>query len=402
MGIVKKVELFLAILLLFSMPKVMAATPLMNLSLPSPGVTLGPTWATMLNTALTSVDSHNHTTGHGAKIPTASLLINADLSLGNYSLTNANALRLLSQTGTLSGSADVRSVYSVNGDLYWNNSSGTAVKITSGSGLNIASLGVIGGDYGGTNPAAVTYSNTTKTYAFTQSTGMTASMAMGPVTIFENAVGAKGVTLQSPTSLGSNLTFTLPGTSAVDNSVMKINGSNQMSHGQVQTAEIADDAIITQKILNSNVTTAKIADLNVTTAKIADGAITQAKRVSLGQQVSDSSGAFADNSGFVVDVTNLSVTITTTGRPVMIFMQSDGSGNASELYCVSVGYLKLLRGSTEVARQTVANPANPSAHGHPIMILDTPPAGTYTYKVQGYTPYYSITVKYFKLVAYEL
>ena len=48
----------------------------------------------------------------------------------------------------------------------------------------------------------------------------------------------------------------------------------------VDTAQIDNDAITTNKILDANVTTAKIADSNVTTAKIADGDVTAAKLAS--------------------------------------------------------------------------------------------------------------------------
>ena len=40
----------------------------MGLVLPTPGERLGPTWATDLNTALTLVDSHDHSSGKGIQI----------------------------------------------------------------------------------------------------------------------------------------------------------------------------------------------------------------------------------------------------------------------------------------------------------------------------------------------
>ena len=47
--------------------------------------------------------------------------------------------------------------------------------------------------------------------------------------------------------------------------------------GNISSAKLATDSVITSKILNSNVTTAKIADSNITTAKIADDAVTIGK-----------------------------------------------------------------------------------------------------------------------------
>ena len=44
------------------------ATTYMNLTLPTVGTTVGPTWASLLNTAITSIDSHDHSSGKGATI----------------------------------------------------------------------------------------------------------------------------------------------------------------------------------------------------------------------------------------------------------------------------------------------------------------------------------------------
>jgi hypothetical protein len=61
----------------------------------------------------------------------------------------------------------VNSTYVVNGDLYYNNASGQAVKITDGSTLNAASIGGIGGDYGGVGVmAAENYELSSDTYHF--------------------------------------------------------------------------------------------------------------------------------------------------------------------------------------------------------------------------------------------
>jgi hypothetical protein len=47
-------------------------TPNMSLTLPIPNVTSG-TWGTILNTALTSIDLHDHTTGRGVPLTSASI-----------------------------------------------------------------------------------------------------------------------------------------------------------------------------------------------------------------------------------------------------------------------------------------------------------------------------------------
>lgn len=160
--------------------------------------------------------------------------------------------------------------------------------------------------------------------------------------------------------------------------------------------------------------TGGIADLAVSTAKLAAGAVTQAKRASLGQQVSSSSGSYSSTSTSYADVTNLTVSITTTGRPVFIGLISDGSiskmgmeDNGGSTQSVSV---KIVRGSTDIAIYNLRSEATTGVIYIPsssIYMIDVPSAGTYTYKVQGISSAFSgsaptLVVQSAKLVAYEL
>ena len=125
----------------------MATTTFMTLSLPVPSSTLGPAWATQLNTALERVDQHDHTSGNGAKITVPALDINTDLTFKNNNATNLKSTRFINNSAVLSGLQDIRSLYVSGGDLYYNNSSGTNIRITSGGALDASSIGGIGGDY---------------------------------------------------------------------------------------------------------------------------------------------------------------------------------------------------------------------------------------------------------------
>ena len=181
----------------------------MGMTLPSVSVTVGPTYATQINTALDVIDDHDHSSGNGVLITPAGLNINADLNFNSNDPYNLRSARFDTQSAALAVGTDIRCVYVVNGDLYYNNSSGTAVQITSGSGLNASSIGGIGGDYA-TSTASVSYSNTTKVFSFTQSSGVTAFIACGSLKIYENVSSANPVTLASPTSLAGAVTSTLP------------------------------------------------------------------------------------------------------------------------------------------------------------------------------------------------
>lgn len=113
----------------------MSTTAFMNLDLPTVSVTISPEWASQLNTALETVDSHDHTSTKGTQIPTAGLNINADLEFNSFKATELLSTKFESQSSTLIGSSNAASLYVVNGDLYYTNSGGTAVQVTSGSTL---------------------------------------------------------------------------------------------------------------------------------------------------------------------------------------------------------------------------------------------------------------------------
>jgi len=113
----------------------MATTSNMSLELPTVTVTLGPEWATQLNTALTVVDEHDHSDGKGLKVPAAGLNINADLDFQSNDLTSVKALHYTDQSSPLTGGTNLTTTYSVNGDLYFTNGAGTAVQLTSGGSI---------------------------------------------------------------------------------------------------------------------------------------------------------------------------------------------------------------------------------------------------------------------------
>jgi len=232
------------------------STPFMSLDLPTVSVTLGPTWASMLNTALTSVDSHDHTTGKGVQVPTAGININADLTYNSvYKATNVKAVGLTSQGSTLS---DQGVISNVGGNLYWNNGSGVAVQITSGTGLNFSSLGAIGGDYGspGVN-ASVSYSNTIKTFTFNQDSNKPAKMAFGDIILGETITSPNTITIKSPTSLGSSYIQTLPTGNPASTKLLQIDSSGAQSYADVDgstlqnssgTLSVKDNGITLPKI----------------------------------------------------------------------------------------------------------------------------------------------------------
>jgi len=114
-------------------------------------------------------------------------------------------------------------------------------------------------------------------------------------------------------------------------------------------------------------------------------------------------------------VTNLTITITTVGRPVVLLLQPDGTSSGSSVGASStssnsvIGVVDFLRGTTHVASfdfiqiggttgsKIAEFPCGGAFH------IDHPDAGTYTYKAQAKQVLStSVEVTNCKLMAYEL
>lgn len=323
----------------------MANTPNMLLALPTPSVTSGPGWATLLNAALTLVDSHNHTSGQGALVPTAGINVNADLPLNTFNLTQIRTSRYVSQTNALSLPTDSDCIYVSGGDLYYNNGSGTAIQITSGSAISASSLGGISGLSGTAGSAS--YSSSTGTFTFLSSATVKAIMDFGPLVIRSQTTGF-GTTIQAAPALAASFSVTLPTALPASTLPLSLAASGQVSTGQITRQQI----------------------------------------ISVGQQVSASCGAFVTASTTPVAVTNLSVTIVTTGRPVVVALVPDGGTYALGNYAsVDVpagknGQVIYNRDATiawqhrygTVSTATLSFPPPPA-------IIDAVSAGSHTYTV---------------------
>lgn len=235
-----------------------------------------------------------------------------------------------------------------------------------------------------------------------------------------------------------------------------INGEDKLIDDSVVTALFTDETLTTNKfndlavtpakILDANVTTAKIADLNVTTAKILDANVTTAKlaagavtgpKLSDGSEFSSASGTVSHDAtaapGSDIDITNASVTVTTTGRPVLLMLTGSSTDDTSpssialsSVYTSGSSFpdhqftLKLFKDATLTYTWTI----NKAAYGGPgspaidaaslppgaFAYVDTPAAGTYTYAVkmnyaEAFSSGYSsatLIAKDVKLIAVEI
>lgn len=351
-------------------------TPNMRLALPVPGVTPGPTYATMQNTAFTAVDAHDHTSGKGVAVPSAGINVNADLAFNDRAATNLLASVYYDQPAALSTLTDAPAVYSTGGELTFNDGAGNVVPITS-HGSVVGSAGTITGLPSGT--ASASYSSGAGSFIFKQATNSAAYTDTGPVIIRDTAVGAsiKGVTLKSPVSLAADYSITMPG--GLPASTLPIS---------ISSSGILAASVLTKPMLPA-----------------------------VGEQCSGSSGSFSTQSTSYVDVTNLTVTLTTTGRPVQIFLVDDSTdangGGSISLGLASGaanmrGNVKLLVGSSTYATLPFSSPVSSggiASWGPSLFFFVHPGASTYTYKVQAKATAPATTaigVQDVKLCAFEL
>ncbi len=388
-------------------------TPLMGLPNPVPNNDPGPDYAENIQSCFNILDGHNHSAGSGNQISTDGIIINADLPINNFNLTLARSVRFTAQVAPISDPTDLGCLYESGVDLWYNDGNGNQVQLTSGGSVNATSSGI------SSPPASAAFVGSV--LVVNQNTNTPGNIQAGSILIGNNTVSSNFVTVSAPTALGSNYNFVLPtglpgaqkfmtldssGNTAapwaVDNSTIEVSGGS--------TVQVKDIGIVTAKLADSSVTTAKIADLNVTRPKLA----------AVGQQVSSSCGNYSINTSSFTDITNISVSITTTGRPVILIFQPDtsasgtfGSGasvigkTAANTNAVEIDLL-FFRDSTKIAQVAALSLANASnialGVGASYVIMDAPAASTYTYKIQARGSSGAGTLQIFNylLAAYEL
>lgn len=210
----------------------MSTTPNMLLLLPIPTITPGPTYASEEVTAFTVIDAHDHTTGKGVPVPTLGLNINNDLTFNGYNAIDLRSTRYAIQTAVLSAPTDLACIYSVNGNLYWNNQLGQPVQITSGAAIDATTIGGIGGDYA-TSTALLFYTSADRTFTFWSNTNVPANIDAGSVTIRQVTTSPNGITINSPSALAASYGVTLPGALPSVTSVLTEDPTGQIGYAGV-------------------------------------------------------------------------------------------------------------------------------------------------------------------------
>jgi hypothetical protein len=403
-----------------------------NMGIPLPGVleTEGPIYAQMVNDGIEILDAHTHTEGDGARIVTSALNIDGDLPFNGFSATLMGSADLSDAGATTS---KTRSVYSVGGDLYWNNGGATPVRITNGNALDASSTGGIGGLPSGT--ASVEY--VASKYVFESATNIPAKLDVGGILLREPVASANAITLSSPTGLAADYEVTFPPAVPASTAFLTMDNAGDVAASILTAAGIinsmiADNAITSTKIMDSQVTTAKITDTNVTTGKLANSAVTAAKIANanvlrtkleaVGQVTSvTETNSFGLSSTTWADIPNAvtpNLVTTGTSRPIMVTvhttMNDANSGSLGATFAAAdvVEFRILVTGSASdtLNQQSVVQNSTvyPNTTRMPLggmNVLYVPGiSGTFGFKLQYRVVSGSATVSAFnfKLTAYEL
>jgi hypothetical protein len=100
----------------------------MGLQIPVVG-DAGTGYATNISNALSTLDSHNHTSGKGVLVPTAGLNINADLAFGGFQATGLLST-VFNQLANTTTNLTNQAFTNVLGRPYWRDNSGTIKQVT--------------------------------------------------------------------------------------------------------------------------------------------------------------------------------------------------------------------------------------------------------------------------------
>lgn len=207
----------------------MTTLPNMSLVLPTVGGSSG-SWGTMLNTLLTLIDEHDHSSGKGILVTPSGISINANLTFAGYYATNMGAIAFTPRTALASGSTSIF-VSSADNELYWRSSGGTNVKLTSGTALNVAAfVGGIGGDYTAVS-AELNYDSASTAYTHKGASGTNwALLRSGEVRIYESGTAETFYVGQAaPAALASSYTATWPTALPGSTQLVQITSAGVMS-----------------------------------------------------------------------------------------------------------------------------------------------------------------------------
>lgn len=340
------------------------SSPNMNLPIPTVSTTFGPEWAELINACLTIIDQHTHASGSGVPITPDGMNIASDLEFQGNNASGLRSAMLNNQLAVLAEATDLRNIYSVNGDLYYNNGSGTPIQLTIGSSI----AGASGSITGLTSPASVVYSSITDTFTFQSDTSIAGNLDGGSLFLRNLSPNSTyALELKPPAALANNYSVTLPAL-PVARKIVTMTSSGEIEANFAtdgvtvgvtsNNIYVLNGGITSTQLATSAVTTIKLADAAVNSAKIEDGSVTPIK-LSAGVVAESSNINATSNSvaqSFVTGSTTSTVNIT-SGRAVIITLKPGSAASTAGYFTISSadltdtmrGYVQLRRNGSAIA-----------------------------------------------------
>lgn len=302
--------------------------PVMGLILPTPGVQPGPQYATDTNQDMSIIASHTHQPGSGVAITPAAMNINAPLSFNSNPLYNVSAITFSAPASNTTLTTLYTAPNSGGGinDLFYNDGAGNVIALTTAGAVNATIASIPGESYSG------------GTFTWKQGAGSTtpANFDIGSVTIRPNTAGTtNGVVLNPPNSIASLYDLQLPALPASTLFVtLDVSGNLSTATGILAT-QIGNATITGSQIASATITGSNIVSQTITQGLLAVRSTGSSTEGAGGVSISSNCGSFSTSSTSFTNVTNLSVTLTTTGRPVFVglipFATTAGSGDISSI-----------------------------------------------------------------------
>ena len=311
----------------------------MSLIEPTVGVDPGPDWASNLNSSLTIIDGHDHSSGKGVQITPSGLNISADLPINGNNLTLVRSTRFQPQVTPISGASDIGVVYESGVDLYYNDGNGVQIQITKNGGV----AGTPGSIANLVPPASASYISGSGTFQFESGSNTAANIDAASYVLRNMTAGSFGVTLSPISSLSSNYTLTLP-TLPLQQSFMTLDQSGNISAPWTvdnSTLAISGSNVIVKSggITNVQIAANTILDSNIAANTIQQDSLYKAAFQSGSASAGNVGGAIVSGTLGTPSFTTLATfSLSTTSRPVQIVLGgSNGTHDLSLNYTLTSG-----------------------------------------------------------------
>lgn len=228
------------------------ASPNMSLPVPVVGQDLGPQYAIDINSCLSILDAHDHSSGDGVNISQAGINISGDFALNGFNATLLRTARFSSQGAALAVATDLNCAYVVSNDLYFNDGLGNQIRMTQSGGV----AGTPGSIAGLAAPASATYIPASTKFVWQSAVNVAAIMDMGSIILRPATVSAFGVTISAPSALAANYALELPGSLPSIKKTISVNSSGVMTADNLSSFSDVQNLSITASVASNALTIA--------------------------------------------------------------------------------------------------------------------------------------------------